>query len=119
MKYCITIGCFLLVLISCAGNNNAGTDILPPGKMGSVLFDMNVADDFVSIYVAKDSTRDKAATLKKEQQKIYVLYDITEEQFKNSYDYYKSHPAEYKILMDSLNAKAQRRREDLYRMPNS
>ncbi len=119
MRYCIIIVGLLLMLSSCSGNKRNDKSILAPDKMGSVLFDMNVADEFVTIYVAKDSSKDKAAALNKEYQKIYTLYDITEEQFKNSYEYYKSHPADYKILMDSLNAKAHRRREDLYRMPNS
>lgn len=119
MKQYIFIVCFLLVAGSCSRSNRTDANILPPDKMGSVLFDMNVADDFVTIYVAKDSSRDKASELSKEHQKIYLLYNITEEQFKNSYEYYKSHPPQYKILIDSLNAKAQRRREDLYRMPDS
>lgn len=117
MRNYILIGFLLLLLSSCSKGSNTG--IIPPDKMGSVLFDMNVAEDFVVIYVARDSARNKATELKKEYQKIYLLYNITEEQFNSSYEYYKSHPPEYKILIDSLNAKAQRRREDLYRMPNS
>lgn len=109
----------IIVLASCSGNSKAKGDIIPADKMGSVLFDMNVAEEFVNLYVAKDSTKDKKAELNKEYQKVYMLYDVTEQQFKSSYDYYKSNPATYKILIDSLNAKAQRRRDDLYRMPNS
>lgn len=119
MRYIIVIICFWLLLSSCSWSNRTKTGIIPADKMGSVLFDMNVAEDFVTIYVTKDSSRDKKFELNKEYQKIYLLYNITEEEFNNSYEYYKSHPADYKILMDSLNAKAQRRREDIYRMPNS
>ncbi|MBN8786967.1 MAG: DUF4296 domain-containing protein [Terrimonas sp.] len=110
---------FCLFLLSACVKSKSGSDIIASDKMGSVIFDMNVAEEFVSIYVAKDSSKDKKAELNKEYQKIYLLYEITEQQFKNSYDYYKAHPGAYKIVIDSLNAKAQRRREDLYRMPNS
>jgi hypothetical protein len=112
MKILFTLTLF--VLVAC-NNQNANTAIIPFDKMGSVLFDMNVAEEFVSIYVAKDSSKDKKAELDKEYQKIYLLYDITALQFKNSYDYYKSHPKEYKVLIDSLNAKTQRRREEIYK----
>ncbi|MCC6288812.1 MAG: DUF4296 domain-containing protein [Chitinophagaceae bacterium] len=108
----------LLIFISCREQKSV-TEIISSDKMGSVLFDMNVAEDFVNIYLAKDSSKDKKAALNKEYQKIYLLYGITELQFKNSYDYYKSRPQAYKILIDSLNAKAQRRREELFRIPNS
>ncbi|MFT3950282.1 MAG: DUF4296 domain-containing protein [Agriterribacter sp.] len=116
MRYNIFIIFVLVVFSSCFRNNKAETGIIPSDKMGSVIFDMNVAEDFVNMYVAKDSSRNKVAELNKEYQKIYLLYNITEDQFKSSYEYYKSHPAEYKTLIDALNAKAQRRREDLYRI---
>ncbi|MFT3749456.1 MAG: DUF4296 domain-containing protein [Agriterribacter sp.] len=118
MKLHLMFVFYLFMLYSC-GKNKSGSDIIASDKMGSVMFDMNVAEEFVSIYVAKDSSKDKKAELNKEYEKIYLLYDITEQQFKDSYNYYKTHPEAYKIVVDSLNAKAQRRREELYRMPHS
>lgn len=119
MRYSIFfIVSILFVFGECSCKSGTEANIIAPGKMGSVLFDMNVADDFVTIYVSKDSSKNKTLELNREYQKIYLLYNITEDEFKRSYEYYKSHPDEYKVLMDSLNAKAQRRREDLYRITN-
>lgn len=118
MKIYLMFILHLFMLGSCV-KSKSGSEIISSDKMGSVLFDMNVAEEFVNIYVAKDSSKDKKVELNREYQKIYLLYNITKQQFNDSYEYYKAHPEAYKIVIDSLNAKAQRRREELYRIPHS
>lgn len=116
MKYfCIIIG--IVFFAACSSKNNIPNGIIKPDEMGSILFEANMAEEFVASYVAKDTTKNKDLELQKEYQKIYLLHDITKEQFEKSYTFYKEHTEIFKVLMDSLNARAQRRRNDLYKMP--
>lgn len=105
----------IVFLAACSSGNKVPGNIIQPDKMGSILFDANMAEEFVASYIAKDTTRNKDVELQKEYQKIYLLHDVTEKQFKESYAFYKAHPPVFKVLMDSLNARAQRRRTEMYR----
>ncbi|MBX3254461.1 MAG: DUF4296 domain-containing protein [Chitinophagaceae bacterium] len=116
MKY---IGFIIAVVlaVSCSSGKRIPDGIIKPDAMGNILFDAGMAEEFVMSYVAKDSAKNKDVELQKEYQKIYLLYNVTEEQFKKSYTFYKAHTDIFKVLMDSLNARAQRRRTEMYRMP--
>jgi len=70
------------------------------------------------MYVMRDRSKNKETEIKREYEKIFFMHGVTEEQFEKSYDFYRSHPDIYKILMDSLDAKAQRKRNEAYSLPN-
>lgn len=112
--------CFIMALAffaACSSKNKIPGNIIKPDEMGTILFEANMAEEFVASYVAKDTTKNRDVELQKEYQKIYLLHNITEEQFKNSYSFYKANTQIFKVLMDSLNARAQRRRTDMYKLP--
>lgn len=115
------VRCILLMagwlLTACSGDK-VPSGVIEQHEMGNVLFEITMAEEFVNTYVAKDSSKNKDIEIQKEYQKIFLLHSITEAQFKKSYDFYRSHTGIFKIMMDSLNARAQRARNDLYRMPN-
>lgn len=102
---------------ACSEKSKITSDIIPPDEMGNILFEMNMAEEFVNTYVVKDTTKKKEQEIKKENQKIFLLHSITEKEFKRSYEFYKSNTDIFKTMMDSLNARSQRRRTELYQMP--
>lgn len=64
--------------------------------------DMIRADQYVSNYLQKDSTKnmqDKSTELYTE---IFSIHKITKEQFKKSLDYYTSKPDLFRPIIDSL-----------------
>ncbi|HRP54719.1 DUF4296 domain-containing protein [Agriterribacter sp.] len=107
----------VLLLTGCS-RNKVPDDVIQPHEMGNILFEITMAEEFVNAYVAKDSSKSREAEIQKEYQKIFLLHEITEAQFKESYDFYRSHTGIFKTMMDSLNARAQRKRNELYHMPN-
>lgn len=106
-----------VLAIACSGNKPP-SKIIQPHEMGNILFEISMAEEFVSVYVAKDSSKNKDVELQKEYQKIFLLHGVTEAKFEKSYSYYRSHINMFKVMMDSLNARVQRARNDLYRMPD-
>ncbi|MBS1748365.1 MAG: DUF4296 domain-containing protein [Bacteroidetes bacterium] len=115
MKYILLLLYFLLIF-ACRQNDVIPNSVIPPDEMGKILFEANMAEEFVNSYVMKDRSKNKETEMKREYEKIFFIHNITEQQFKKSYDFYRSHPEIYKSLMDSLDAKAQRKRSDVYSM---
>ena len=105
-------------LLTGCSQNKIPAGIIQPHEMGNMLFEITMAEEFVNSFVAKDSSKNKEAEIQKEYQKIFLLHEVTEAQFKESYDFYRSHTGIFKTLMDSLNARAQRKRNEVYQMPN-
>lgn len=106
--------CFFCLGLSCKSNHSVPKKILQPDLMGKVLFSLNMAEEFVNSYVAKDSFRNKEQELQREYQKVFLLFQVTKEDFEKSYEYYKTHPDIFKAMLDSLDARGQRRRIELY-----
>ena len=65
------------------------------------------ADEFVTDYAVKDSTRNKKTESWKLYQQIFMAHHITADQFKKNLDYYGSRPDLMRPILDSL-AKQQR-----------
>ncbi len=113
-KWLMIVWLPLCVMLSCKNSDRIPGDILQPERMGKVLFALNMAEEFVSLYVAKDSARNKEQELEKEYQKVFLLYQVTKDEFEKSYEFYKKHPDIFKVMLDTLDARGQRRRIDLY-----
>jgi hypothetical protein len=62
------------------------------------------ADQFLGNFVFnKDSSLDRNTESIKLYGKVFALHEISKEQFKKSFSFYKSHPALFKAIMDSLS----------------
>ena len=70
--------------------------------MRQVMWDMMRADEYVSHFVMKDSTKRKKDELEKMYDEIFRLHGITQGQFKRSFDYYTSSPELFRPIIDSL-----------------
>ena len=61
------------------------------------------ADKFLADFVLnKDSGLNKKMESIKYYQKIFAIHQINKEEFQQSFAYYRSHPALFKMIMDSL-----------------
>jgi uncharacterized protein DUF4296 len=92
----------LLFIFSCSSKHEIPNDILSQPKMQSILWDMLKADEFVSNYGRKDSTRslkDKSTLLYEE---IFNIHKTTKSQFEKSITFYSQHPDLFKSVLDSM-----------------
>jgi hypothetical protein len=97
----------VFLLAGCNNNNGVPNGVMPPPKMQAVLWDMMRADQFLADYVInKDTSANKKTETLKYYQQIFAIHKIDEEDFQQSFSYYKSHPALLKAIMDSISKPA-------------
>ena len=95
-------------LISCGNSDKRPADVLEPKKMQAVLWDIIKADAFTTQYIKNDSAKNAVEENLKLQQQVFAIHKISKADFYKSYDYYQSHTTEFKVLLDSMIAQAQR-----------
>ena len=99
---------FILIII-CNSCNTGSASIISLKKMQQVLWDVMRADALAHQLSLKDSTIKLSAESKRLCAQVFLIHNITEEQFKKSYLYYTGHPDEMKIITDSISIQQARR----------
>lgn len=100
MKVLLSIS-LLFIISSCARKDNQ-EKILPEKKMREVMWDMIRADQYVTDFLLKDSTKKKKDESVKLYDEIFHLHKITADEFKKSLAYYSSRPDLMRPIIDSL-----------------
>jgi hypothetical protein len=97
----------LLFLFSCRRSDSIPSDILTPEKMESVMWDMMRADQFNLDHVfSKDSTADRKAKSLELYRQVMALHEISQDEFRKSFYYYRARPELLRVVMDSLNRRS-------------
>ncbi|HOZ70756.1 MAG TPA: DUF4296 domain-containing protein [Chitinophagaceae bacterium] len=100
--------CLLLFIIffavACNSKTDAPAKLLSRDKMEDILWDLMRADLFINNYMLiKDTALDKKKQGIELYSQILKLHKVSQEQFRESFIYYRSQPEELKVLMDSLS----------------
>lgn len=104
MRTRLFILCFLIIVTGCKNKNRIPAGIIPQKKMQDIVWDMMRADQFLSDFVLnKDSSLDKRTESIKLYSQVFAIHHISKEQYKESFSFYKTHPALFKVIMDSLS----------------
>src|SRR5258708_7565363 len=101
MKFFSGILLSIILFFSCT-KNGGKPDVLPQNKMTAVMWDMIRADQNVSDFLLKDSTRNKKTESTRLYDQIFHIHKITPQQFKKSLTYYSSRPDLFRPIIDSL-----------------
>jgi hypothetical protein len=103
-KYLVII---LLVIASCADKEKFPEEIIPPEKMEHVLWDMITAGEFYNSQIARlDSSYNKDSAMLDTYARVFQIHKIKREDFDRSYDWYKQHPDEMSVILDSLSKRS-------------
>lgn len=99
---------FLLAIVilgySCNNKEKAPEKLLSRDKMEDILWDLMRADLFINNYMlVKDTALDKKKQGIELYSQILKLHKVSQDQFRESFLYYRSQPDELKVLMDSLS----------------
>ncbi|HVZ57068.1 MAG TPA: DUF4296 domain-containing protein [Chitinophagaceae bacterium] len=107
--------CCLLVGSCSSPAPRPPADVLPGPRMQQLLWDMIRADSYLSMYLARDSGAKKLAESKQLYEEIFRIHHTSRDQFNKSLTYYKAHPDQFKLILDSLDVQKKRVLEQIYR----
>lgn len=114
MRVLLTGVIVCICFAACTNQYKVPGDIIPKEKMEKVLWDMMLADRYASAYISKDSSKNVTEENFKLYQQIFDIHDITRDEFVKSFKYYLQRPDITMVVLDSLAAHANRKREDVY-----
>lgn len=106
--------CLTVFIVSCSQKRASKVEIVDEDKMAYIMYDVLLAESYVESYLMKDTTLDKDSLLKVEMDKVLKVYGINSATFSESYLYYKAHPVQLEIIMDSAHERAVRGRTDVF-----
>ena len=91
------------MLPACGSKDQLPSGILEQDKMQQVLWDMMRADQYLGNYkLTQDSSQDKTKISLRYYQQVFAIHKISKETFQKSFDYYRTHPLLFKMIMDSI-----------------
>lgn len=85
-------------------DNPVPKGILTADKMEKVAYDLLRVDEYVTTYVAKDTTADIKMKRSIFYEQVFNLNKTSRKEFFTSFKYYQRHPDLQKELFDSLTA---------------
>lgn len=104
-----------LFITACINKKDVPKNIIKPQKMQKVMMDMLLADAVNTEISTRDTGFKLAAQNKFKFEQVFKNYNITNDQFYKSYNYYLSHPDIFKSITDSLVTISERTRtKELY-----
>lgn len=86
----------------------ARNNILPVNTMKLVLWDIMKADEWYALTSIKDSAHLRYKENIQLYEQVFAIHGTNRAQFYKSYQYYESHPEQFKVLIDSVTAVATR-----------
>lgn len=104
----------LVMTLSCGGAK-VPEGVLPPEKMEEVLTDVLLAESFAESYLIADTTRKLKQYYAQELDRVIAVHKVTQKQLLASIDYYKTQPDKFKVIIDSVNNRAIREKDRIFK----
>jgi Domain of unknown function (DUF4296) len=98
----------LLVVFSMACNKTGSDDIIEKKEMMTIMKELALAEDFVTQYIMKDSTKKHKPETMALYNKIFALHKTDSKIFMKSFDYYLNEPKQSRDMFDSLTNELRR-----------
>jgi hypothetical protein len=105
----------LLLLMAC----KTGSKVLPVDTMKLVIWDLLQVDEFATVYLAKDSSRNILDSSRLLYAKVFAIHKVDQQQFFESLTWYRANVDQFKVLIDSVGVYSARQREERFAAPLS
>lgn len=107
--------CFLLILVyACNNGKKVPAGVIGQEKMGVILFELAMAEGYLENYPFRDTTVNRDSMVKVEMDKVLAIHHVSQQEFRDSYKFYKSRPEIFKVMTDTVYYRAQRSPEKMY-----
>lgn len=83
--------------------------------MELVLTDVILAEAFAESYLSADTSKRLKQLYGQELDKVLAIHNISQKDFQASIQYYKSQPEEFKVVLDTVNARALRTKDQIFK----
>jgi hypothetical protein len=113
MRNFLALGLLCFFLICCKSKEVPNT-LIQPDKMAKILFDIHIADSFVSTITKPDSAKKVSAAYYKG---IYKKYQVDSVSYTRSMDYYYKHPEVLTDVYDTVKRNLQQMKTRLEKVP--
>jgi len=107
-------GWFFLIFFQLNCGDQTPRTILDLEKMQDVLTDVLLAEGFAENFLLLDTTKNRDEWLGQEYSKVMAVHKISQDQFRASLDYYKNRPDLFKVIIDTVNQRGLRNRDESY-----
>ncbi|WP_439506950.1 DUF4296 domain-containing protein [Sediminibacterium sp.] len=105
---------FLIVLTMACAGETIPKQVIPIKEMTPIMWDIMKMDEYYVRLTSKDSLNKLTKENIRLYDQVFRSYGINRKTFYDSYAYYESHPAQFKVLVDSIDALSNRQRSLLY-----
>lgn len=111
----VTISAMIIAVLAACGGQKLPAGVLDKEQMELVLTDVILAEAFAESYLSADTTKRLKQLYTQELDKVLAIHKVSPKDFQASIQYYKSQPEQFKIVIDTVNARAMRAKDLIFK----
>ena len=111
----VTISAMIIAVLAACGGQKLPAGVLDKERMELVLTDVILAEAFAESYLSADTTKRLKQLYTQELDKVLAIHKVSPKDFQASIQYYKSQPEQFKVVIDTVNAKAMRAKDLIFK----
>lgn len=103
MKYLIFVA---IVAFSCNNEKAPPPGVIKSAKMEKIIWDLLRSDEMINLKLQADSTINWKDSSLRLYNTVFQIHKVSEQDFKQSFQYYRSNPELLKSVIDSLQQRS-------------
>lgn len=111
----VTISAMIIAVLAACGGQKLPAGVLDKEQMELVLTDVILAEAFAESYLSADTSKRLKQLYTQELDKVLAIHKVSPKDFQASIQYYKSQPEQFKIVIDTVNARAMRAKDLIFK----
>jgi hypothetical protein len=111
----LTIGVMMIAVLAACGGEKLPAGVLDKDRLELVLTDVILAEAFAESYLSADTSKRLKQLYTQELDKVLALHKVSQKDFQASIQYYKSQPEQFKVVIDTVNARAMRTKDLIFK----
>ncbi|MFY8046492.1 MAG: DUF4296 domain-containing protein [Chitinophagaceae bacterium] len=111
----VTISAMIIAVLAACGGQKLPAGVLDKERMELVLTDVILAEAFAESYLSADTSKRLKQLYTQELDKVLAIHKVSPKDFQASIQYYKSQPEQFKVVIDTVNARAMRAKDLIFK----
>jgi Domain of unknown function (DUF4296) len=111
----MTIGVLMIFVLAACGGQKLPAGVLDKDRMELVLTDVILAEAYAESYLSADTSKRLKQLYTQELDKVLAIHKVSQKDFQVSIQYYKSQPEQFKVVIDTVNARAMRTKDLIFK----